>query len=119
MRRNKRGTYSISFPCVSSDLQEKTGQVIRYGEVVQLLHLRSQKWLTVSDKLPSDTEVENFKVSLEHGASMFSWFTMRPSAAFHSDHDVVVRIHVLRCAVHRVPSWVRSTTLTARHTVKQ
>lgn len=71
-------------------MQDKRGQTISYGDVVQLLHLRSEKFLTVSRTDVAKVEPENFQVGLVKDASTLSWFTLKPSAAFHNENDPVV-----------------------------
>lgn len=71
-------------------MQSKLGQVIKYGDVVQLLHIRSQKFLTVSRTATAKVEPENFQVILQKGASTLSWFTLTPSSPILSDGDPVV-----------------------------
>ena len=71
-------------------MQDKVGQTISFGEVVQLLHLSSQKYLTVSRTDVAKVEPENFQVELAKDVSSLAWFTLKPSAAFHAEYDPVV-----------------------------
>jgi hypothetical protein len=63
-------------------MEEKTGAKLVYGDVIQLLHCKTGKWLVVDEHQVATAEPENMKVRLSSDASMFSWFTVEPAAKF-------------------------------------
>jgi hypothetical protein len=68
-------------------MHEKLGVIVMYGEVVQLKHVKSKKFLAASDSLTSVTEPENFKVFLSETAS---WLTLQPAKAFNTLNEPVI-----------------------------
>jgi hypothetical protein len=69
---------------------ESIGNGLNFGDVVQLRHRRSGKWLCAADQQVATVEQENFKVYLAAEASALAWFTLTPAAAFQSFGDAIV-----------------------------
>jgi inositol 1,4,5-triphosphate receptor type 1 len=76
----------------NKNMQDKLGQDVNFGDIVQLLHLRSQKYLSISRTAVAQVESENFQVYLTKDLSSLCWFTLKPSEAFQSILDPLVGI---------------------------
>ena len=63
----------------TSLFEQKCGEQIHFGDVIQLRHRKSGKWLTVSPDEVAATERENLRVHLHADGTTCSWFTVLPS----------------------------------------
>ncbi len=59
-------------------MREKTGNLVVYGDVIQLKHVKSGKYLSVCEARTSMTECENLVVELVATGSSLSWLTVQP-----------------------------------------
>jgi hypothetical protein len=59
-------------------MRDKTGQCIVFGDIIQLYHVKSRKYMKVLNGKLAKGERENMKVTLDMQGDSYSWFQVYP-----------------------------------------
>eukprot|EP00004_Rigifila_ramosa_P001596 TRINITY_DN1154_c0_g1_i2.p1 TRINITY_DN1154_c0_g1~~TRINITY_DN1154_c0_g1_i2.p1 ORF type:complete len:2503 (+),score=673.94 TRINITY_DN1154_c0_g1_i2:327-7511(+) len=69
--------------------KERFGARVSYGDVIQLMHVKSGKFLTVLPKVLAELDKEASRLSLEDGGSTNAWLKIMPRFKLRSEGDNV------------------------------
>jgi hypothetical protein len=70
-------------------MQEKAGIEVVFGEIIQLKHCKTGKWMMVDKSKTAKVEQENIECTLSEIVSQQCWITIRPSKRFQFQGDEV------------------------------
>ncbi len=70
-------------------MDKKMGEPVKFGDIIQLLHIKSGKYLTVSPTILANDERENMSVMLNSHGNVYSWLIVTPRFKIDREGDVV------------------------------
>ena len=73
-----------------SYLRKKMGDPVLFGDVIQLMHVKSGKYLTVMDSELAHDEKENMRLVLMPYGNMLSWIQVSPRYKINKDGDRIL-----------------------------
>lgn len=72
-----------------SVMKSKTGNVVCFGDTIQLLHVKSNKFITVRPADLARDERENMKVTLSYDGNVMSWIKIMPRFKINREGEPV------------------------------
>lgn len=71
-------------------MRKKMGQVVLFGDVIQLFHVKSGKYLQILPSKLARDERDNYKISLNVNGDAFSWIQICPRFKIDKDGDRII-----------------------------
>ncbi len=71
-------------------MRSKTGQPVVFGDIIQLFHVKSKKYVTVAPDQLAHDERENIRVCLVSGGNPFSWLQILPRYKIDREGDKIL-----------------------------
>lgn len=84
-------------------MQMKIGKAICFGDVIQLRHVKSGKFLTVSDHILAKQERENLRVCLNSKGNTLSYLVFSPRFKYDRDGSTIMESTEVFVKVHDRP----------------
>ncbi|XP_003366327.1 inositol 1,4,5-trisphosphate receptor, partial [Trichinella spiralis] len=97
------------------EFEKTVGQIVQYGTTLQLLHVKSNKFLTVNKKEPARVDRNAMKVTLDAQGNDGSWFTVEPFYKLRSLGDNVSKEVVAGDRICLVPYYVAQIPGSQKH----
>jgi hypothetical protein len=85
-------------------MEMKIGKPVAFGDVIQLLHVKSQTFLTISAKTLAKQERENIRVYLKENGDPLSWLEFMPRFKYDKEGQQIVHENECHIRVHERPS---------------
>lgn len=82
----------------------KIGKPVMFGDVIQLKHVKSRKFLTASMSMLAKQERENMRVSLEEHGDVMSWLEFVPKFKFDKEGNTICNESEVFIRIHERPS---------------
>ena len=70
-------------------MKKRIGEPVKFGDVIQLFHCKSGKYVTVQAHTLANDERENMCVQLDGQGSIYSWLVVTPRFKIDREGDVV------------------------------
>ena len=70
-------------------MKGKTGNIVCFGDTIQLLHVKSNKYVTIKPSDLARDERENMRVALSHDGSVMSWLKIMPRFKINREGEPV------------------------------
>lgn len=82
----------------------KYGKPVSFGDVIQLRHVKSKKFLMVNSFVLAKNERENLQVTLDMNGNSMSWFDIIPKSKFDHEGQRITNNSELILRVHDKPN---------------
>ena len=70
-------------------MRNKTGNMLCFGDIIQLLHVKSKKFITVKANTARD-ERENMEIKLSSDGNVYSWIKILPRYKINREGDPIM-----------------------------